>query len=160
MSVTIKDIARIIGVSHTTVSRALNNSPYISEKTKKLIKETAEKYGYIPNTSAKSLVLQRSFNIGLFFSTLNLGVTSNFFFEIVSTVQTLIKNDYKLIIRGIDDYRGDYFEINKKSFDGVILVSQAAQDTSLVENLVTKQIPSVIINRNMNDYDIDCFFFQ
>jgi DNA-binding LacI/PurR family transcriptional regulator len=158
MAVTIKDIAKIVGVSHTTVSRALNNSPYISEKTKITIKQVAEKYGYIPNTSAKSLVLQRSFNIGLFFSTLNLGVTSNFFFETVSAVQNLIKDDYKLIIRGIDDYKGDYFELNNKAFDGVILVSQAAQDDKLIEALIRKSIPSVIVNRNIGNVEIDSFY--
>ena len=158
MAVTIKDIAKMVGVSHTTVSRALNNSPYISEKTKIKIKQVAEKYDYIPNTSAKSLVLQRSFNIGLFFSTLNLGVTSNFFFEIVSTVQSLIKDDYKLIIRGIDDYNDDYFELNNKAFDGVILVSQSAQDDKFIEAVIKKEIPAVIVNRNSCKVKIDSFY--
>ena len=158
MAITIKDIARMVGVSHTTVSRALNNSPYISEKTKIKIKQVAEKYDYIPNTSAKSLVLQRSFNIGLFFSTLNLGVTSNFFFEIVSTVQSLIKDDYKLIIRGIDDYNDDYFELNNKAFDGVVLVSQTAQDDKFIEAVIKKEIPAVIVNRNNCKVKIDSFY--
>lgn len=67
MSITIKDIAKLANVSHTTVSRALNNSPLINEETKIKIKAIAEELNYVPNYSAKSLVLDRSYTIGVFF---------------------------------------------------------------------------------------------
>ena len=66
MPYTIKDIAKAAGVSVATVSRALNNSNLIKKETMEKIKAAAEKYNYIPNSFAKSLVLNRSFNIGLF----------------------------------------------------------------------------------------------
>lgn len=53
MSVTIKDIAKYANVSHTTVSRALNNSPYIKEETKNKILHIAKQLNYVPNYSAK-----------------------------------------------------------------------------------------------------------
>ena len=53
MSVTIKDIAKLANVSHTTVSRALNNSSLINEETKKKIKEIAKELNYVPNYNAK-----------------------------------------------------------------------------------------------------------
>ncbi len=67
MSVTIKDIAKLANVSHTTVSRALNNSPYINEETKVKIIALAKELNYVPNYSAKSLVLLKSYVIGVFF---------------------------------------------------------------------------------------------
>ena len=47
--VTIKDIAQRAHMSHTTVSRALNNSPLISEETRKRIQELARAMDYVPN---------------------------------------------------------------------------------------------------------------
>lgn len=55
MSVSIKEIARMCGVSEGTVDRALNNRSGIKEETKKRILETAEKMNYHPNHLAKSL---------------------------------------------------------------------------------------------------------
>ena len=49
MGITTKEIAKICGVSRTTVHRALNNTGRISEKTKRMILETAEKNGYRPD---------------------------------------------------------------------------------------------------------------
>lgn len=67
VSVTIKDIAKVAGVAHSTVSRALNDSKSISDETKVRIRDIANELGYTPNVSARSLVLDRSYNIGLFF---------------------------------------------------------------------------------------------
>lgn len=80
MSVTIKDIAKLANVSHTTVSRALNNSSLINEETKKKIKEIAKELNYVPNYNAKSLVLHKSYTIGLFFTSITQGTSPNFFF--------------------------------------------------------------------------------
>ncbi|HJO93334.1 MAG TPA: LacI family DNA-binding transcriptional regulator, partial [Victivallales bacterium] len=73
MGCTIKDIAKIAGVSHTTVSRALNDSSLISDKTKIKIKKIADEYGYVIDNIAKGLVLHKTFNIGIFFSTRDIG---------------------------------------------------------------------------------------
>ena len=52
-------------VSVSTVSKAMNDSPEISEKTKKKVKELAKFYGYVPNHIAVSLKNQSTFNIGV-----------------------------------------------------------------------------------------------
>lgn len=54
-NVTIKDIARAAGVTHPTVSRALNNHPAISETTRKQIVKLAHEMGYVPNATARGL---------------------------------------------------------------------------------------------------------
>ena len=65
MSVKMEDIARETGVSQATVSLALAGSPLVSEKTKKKVREAAERMGYSPNAAARSLVSRTSKTFGL-----------------------------------------------------------------------------------------------
>ena len=59
------DIARACGLSNGTVSLALNDSTLVNEETKRIVKQTAERMGYIPNEMARSLVKRRSRQIGV-----------------------------------------------------------------------------------------------
>lgn len=63
--ITIKQLAQMLGMAHSTVSRALNGHPSISEKTRKLILDLATREGYIPNSAARSLKTARSHIVGL-----------------------------------------------------------------------------------------------
>ncbi|PYI54444.1 LacI family DNA-binding transcriptional regulator [Paenibacillus flagellatus] len=148
MTVTIKDIARMAGVSHTTVSRALNDSPLIHEETKRKIRAIAERLDYTPNYSAKSLVLSRSYHIGLFFSTLSTGTSSNFFQQTVKGVHGAIHSAYHLIVNAIDDYEGNFSAVTRKTFDGVIVMSQSDRDEAFIRYVHDKGIPLVVLNRN------------
>jgi len=62
-SVTIKDLARELDLSITTISRALNGYSDVGEKTRQRVIETAQKQGYRPNRNAQRLVTQRTHNI-------------------------------------------------------------------------------------------------
>lgn len=70
MAITIKDIARAAGVSYSTVSKALNDSPLVQPKTKEKIHQVARKMGYEPNFAAQQLVSKQSKTIGLIWPTL------------------------------------------------------------------------------------------
>ncbi|MFQ5854792.1 MAG: LacI family DNA-binding transcriptional regulator [Anaerolineae bacterium] len=65
MSVSIKDIAKAAGVSHSTVSRALRNSPLVNSETAAQIQRLAEDMGYMPSAVAQSLVTRQTRTIGL-----------------------------------------------------------------------------------------------
>ena len=80
---TIKDLARESGYTVTTVSRALNNNPLVSEKTRKKILEIAEKHGYEPSALARNLVTQSSSAIGVIIP----DITNPYFPMIVKAVQ-------------------------------------------------------------------------
>ncbi|MBS4535627.1 LacI family DNA-binding transcriptional regulator [Clostridium sp. D2Q-14] len=153
MSVTIKDIAKIAGFSHTTVSRALNDSHLISKETKEKIKTIAETLNYTPNYNAKSLVLNRSYNIGLFFSTINEGTSSSFFYEVVKGVNSVVCGEFNLIVSGIDEYSNPN-TINKKHFDGIIIMSQSTKDDYFIYNILEKKIPIVVLNREVQDVQL------
>ena len=64
-SVSIADIARAAGVSHSTVSRALRDSPLISDEVRQRIQRMAQEMGYTPNSVAQSLQTKRTNTIGL-----------------------------------------------------------------------------------------------
>lgn len=65
MSVSIKDIARRAGVSHSTVSRALGDSPLVREETRERIQALAREMGYSPDLQARALVLGRTRTLGV-----------------------------------------------------------------------------------------------
>lgn len=150
MSVTIKDIAKLANVSHTTVSRALNNSPYINEETKVKIKALAKELNYVPNYNAKSLVLLKSYVIGIFFSSISEGTSDTFFHEIIKGINKVMDKEYNLVIRGIDDYEYSH-PIDNKNFDGIIVVSQSKNDDKFINTILEKNIPTVVINRHIDN---------
>lgn len=65
MNVTIKDVAKIAGVSPSTVSRVISDSPRISDETKKAVRDAMENLGYHPNAIARSLVSKATHTIGI-----------------------------------------------------------------------------------------------
>lgn len=154
MSVTIKDIARLAGVSHTTVSRALNGSPLINDETKERIRALADELGYSPNLYAKSLVSDRSFHIGLFFSTLYTGTSAGFFHDAVRGASEVFQRDYQLVVKGVDDIsRNGFHNVTRKSFDGILAVSQSEEDDAFLGDVREKGIPLVVMNRQLEEGD-------
>lgn len=65
MKVTIKEVAKLAGVSPSTVSRVISDSPKISDETKKIVNEVMDKLGYFPNAIARSLVNKSTNTIGI-----------------------------------------------------------------------------------------------
>ncbi|MBC8061075.1 MAG: LacI family DNA-binding transcriptional regulator [Clostridiaceae bacterium] len=65
MNVTIKDVAKVSGVSPSTVSRVISNNPRISDDTKRTVREAMKKLGYHPNAIAQSLVNRSTNTIGI-----------------------------------------------------------------------------------------------
>lgn len=155
MSITIKDLARMLNISHTTVSRSLNNSPLISAETREKVKAMARKHGYVPNFSARGLVLARSYNIGLFFSTLKSGTTPSFLLEAIRGVNSVIKGKYRLALEAIDDFE-TYEEVNRRGFDGIVLMSQDPRDDVFIAHVLHIGLPLVVLNREVPGQNVTC----
>jgi len=138
----------MLNVSHTTVSRSLNDSPLISKETKDKVKDIARKYNYRPNVSARSLVLSKSYNIGLFFSTLRAGTSANFFLRAVRGVNSIVKGTYNLAVEAVDDLE-DFHHIVKRNFDGILIMSQSPNDDEFIAHVIREAIPLVVLNREI-----------
>src|SRR5579884_1103390 len=91
----IVDIARRLGISPMTVSRALNGKADVSSEMRRKVLKVAENVGYRPNRWARSLVTQRSQLVGAIIP----DITHSFFAEIVSGVEAAIeKAGYDLLL--------------------------------------------------------------
>ena len=151
MATTIKDIAKALGISHSTVSRALTGSKYVNEKTKEAVFKAVKELNYIPNMSARSLKIDKAYNIGVFFSTISNGTSPYVFQTVIDSVYRNIDKKYNVIVKGIDMYEEN--TINPKNYDGILVVSQMVNDDNFIREILDKEIPIVVINRKV-DYDV------
>ena len=95
MPVSIKDIARAAGVSHSTVSRALSDSSLVKTETKARIQSLAQEMGYTPDAIARSLVMKKTRTVGVVVTT----ITDPFVAEVVQGVEDAAhENDYSVIL--------------------------------------------------------------
>src|SRR4030066_629233 len=93
--VTIKDIARMANVSHTTVSRALNNKTRIRSETKKKVLSIAKELNYRPNFIARSLVMKRTKTLGLVITT----IANPFYTELAQGIEATARRlGYNIIL--------------------------------------------------------------
>lgn len=148
--VTIKDIAKLAGVSHTTVSRALNDSPLIKPDTKKKIKKIAAELHYVPNFNAKSLVNQKSYTIGVFFSSISHGTSSSFLVDVIKGINSVLDENYSIAVNGIDTLV-HFDKIIPQRFDGIIVLSQSDTDNAFIYYIQQTGIPMVVLNRQLDD---------
>jgi LacI family transcriptional regulator len=93
MAVTIKDIARALGISAAAVSMALNDSHMVSQETRQRVKETAQQMGYVRNRYARGLVRGRSGSIALVVP----DIVNVYFADLVKQV-TSLASDYDVVI--------------------------------------------------------------
>ncbi|WP_134698714.1 LacI family DNA-binding transcriptional regulator [Ammoniphilus sp. YIM 78166] len=116
--ITIKDIARLAGVNHSTVSKALNDSPDLNEQTKLRIKKLAEELNYTPNNNARSLVSNETRTIGLI--TRNIKEFSVFANLSVLLSDELANQGYNSLLSLVEPHKGlKIFSQNR--VDGILI---------------------------------------
>lgn len=153
-AVTIRTIAKMANVSHTTVSRALNGSELVKPATRKKIAEIAQQIGYVPNLNAKSLVTNRSYMIGIFFTNLDTGTSASFLTDVIEQAQSILPKSYSLSINGVDNAM-DGQAISMTNFDGIIVISQSESDDGFIEYVHNTGLPLVVLNRVIDRHDIN-----
>ncbi|NGZ74452.1 LacI family DNA-binding transcriptional regulator [Saccharibacillus alkalitolerans] len=151
--ITIKDIAKAAGVSHTTVSRALNGSALIKPGTREKIAKIAADMNYVPNYSAKNLVTKKSNTIGLFFSSLEQGTSSSFLVDALKGIRQSLNENYMLTVSGIDEV-DSYESVHPRRFDGLLIMSQSERDNRFIYHAKAAGIPLVVLNRQLDDPSI------
>ncbi|MGE1110397.1 LacI family DNA-binding transcriptional regulator [Priestia megaterium] len=148
---TIKDIARVAGVSVTTVSRALNGYSDVNEKTRQKIAAVARELNYSPNTLARGLVMQKSKTIGLLVSGISReSVKDNFTFEVLCGVNERASTlGYDLILFNTNTMmqrEKTYTQLcRERRVDGAIIQGIKKEDPYLKE-VVESDIPCVLVD--------------
>ena len=162
---TIYDIAKKLNITAATVSRALNNNPKISEKTKELVFKTASGMNYEQNKLAQALKSGKSFNVGVIVPRID----SNFFSSVIRGIEEeLYPQGYHVIICQTHDQQElEIKNINSllnAQVDGILMsISNAKLEKNAVfNNLVKKNVPLIFFDRkkdikNVSSITIDDF---
>ncbi|OCN02206.1 hypothetical protein A7X67_15610 [Clostridium sp. W14A] len=152
MSITIKDVAREANVSPSTVSKIINHSPTIPEKTARHVREVMERLHYCPNLQARNFAKKTTRNIA-FLTKLEpqIAFTNPHMFDILCGVQeTLAQKEYNLSLVGIQqaDRATQTVErmIAQKIADGLV-VHGSATTKSMTALLVKSGFPHIIIGK-------------
>lgn len=152
----IKDIAKLCGVSVATVSKALNDKADISEDTKQHIKQVAKQMGYVPQYYARAIRTNKSYNIGvLFMDDANCGLTHDYFSSILNSFKvTAEAKGYDITFINSNqphDKHKTYLEhCRYRGLDGV-MIACIDFDNQDVEALINSDIPVVTVDRTYPD---------
>ena len=137
---TIHDIAEKLQVTASTVSRALNNNPRISDATKKKVLKAAKELNYQPNNIASALRSGRSRLIGVVVPTAN----RNFFSSVIRGIEEIANSlNYKVVItQSYDDYEKEVQTVEallNAQVDGVIAsVGKATENVDHFKKILKK----------------------
>jgi len=144
----IADIARLAGVSKSTVSRALNDSPLIGVETKERIRAIAREHDFHLNVPARRLSLRQSHTVGLvtYEYDLDSPVTDTFMLEVMGGISRGLRaNDYDLLVVHVDpsdaEWARRYLETGR--VDGFILLSATCTKQDL-RALVDAKAPLIV----------------
>ncbi len=147
--VTLKEIANELGISVMTVSRALNNRSNVDEKTRERVQEVARRMGYTPNQIAKSLVLKKTFTVGVVVPE----ITHSFFPEVIRGIEEVVfQAGYHLILtHSAEDSQREKDAVNtleSKRVDGILIsTAQTVADYKMYEDMVASDFPLVFFDR-------------
>lgn len=164
-SITIKDIAKALGLSTSTVSRALRDSYEISEETKKAVLAYAEEVNYRPNPVAQNLKDRRSRSIGVVVSE----IANSFFSQVINGIESVaFDHGYHVIIaqthESIEKEISAVNYLASRSVDGILI--SLSSETESIEHLTRLHamgMPYVFFDRvtdKINTYNITSDNYQ
>jgi LacI family transcriptional regulator/LacI family repressor for deo operon, udp, cdd, tsx, nupC, and nupG len=148
-SISIEDIARAANVSHSTVSRALRDSPLISAEVRRRVQDLAHEMGYIPNAIAQSLKQQRTDTVGLIVTS----IADPFYADVIKGIEETARpagmsvfisatyNDESQELAVIDTF-------HRRKVDGIIVVSSRIARN--YQHLRRLDVPAVLVNNEAN----------
>ena len=163
MRITIGELAKIAGVSKTTISRVINNKPDVDRGTREKILSLISEYGFQPNAFAKAISQKQSNLIGLLIPHKAEYVFSNpFYTEVMRGVSTAVdeKGYYLLVCYA---HEVNYMDIyRQKRVDGFVLLSPGSFHKHIIEALNVGNVPFVSTARilaepEMTYVDVDNF---
>ena len=158
MSVTLKDIARKVGYSVTTVSRALNDYDDVSEETKQLIKRVAQEMGYHPHVIAQSLQRRRTNTVGFIVPATERYLSDPYFLELLAGIgDGAAPYDLDLLVstcKPMDPKERLVYErmVKGRRVDGIV-VARTRRDDERIAYLLSEGFPLIAFGRAASDLD-------
>lgn len=153
LMVTSRDVARVAGVSQTTVSRVLTGSALVSEKTRKRVEHSLVETGYAPNAAARAMRTHRVGTIGVVVSQ----ITNPFYSQLIGILgKRLIARGLLMTVwdGGIPGEAGAVDAIRQGLVDGLIFTTATKESRALREALL-REAPLVLFNRVVEELDCD-----
>src|ERR1700761_5668219 len=134
---TINDIARLAGVSKKTVSRVINQSPFVREETRARIDAVIQQIGYVPDPQARGLAFRRSFLIGLGYDNPNAQYIVN---SQEGVLDALRGSGFELVVHPCDRQTEDFVSgvrrfVERQKLHGVILLPPVSENQELASML-------------------------
>jgi LacI family transcriptional regulator len=157
MGTTIRDVAAAAGVSTATVSRALSTDRYgrVSERTRLLIAETAERLGYRANYTARSLKKRSTMTVALVVPEL----TNDFFMETAEGIeQVLNRHGYTMLLaaslNSVEREKERVATLEDRMVDGMVVIPSGSSGGHL-QNLADRGLPIVLVDRLVEGAELD-----
>ena len=149
--ISIEDIARRAGVSHSTVSRALRDNALISPKVREEIKQLAQEMNYVPNAIAQSLQNKRTNTIGVVVTS----IADPFFAEVVDGIEQIARPAGLSVLlsashRDLEQEMAAIDTFHRRRVDG-ILVADSRISKQHTKQLTQIAVPTVLINSQTED---------
>lgn len=154
MSVTLADIARELGLSKMTVSRAINDDPRVNSRTKDRVLELSRRLNYQPNHFARALVTNRSFLIGVIVPDL----MHSYFAEIMHGIAAFARaSNYQIVIGNTEEHVSreiNEVEALKWRTDGLIIAPTVpVSKADIYSELIKNGTKVVLIDRTLDGVD-------
>src|SRR5919202_1428840 len=145
-TISIEDIARVAGVSHSTVSRALRNNPLISADVRAHINQLAHEMSYTPNAIAQSLQMQRTNTVGLVVTS----IADPFLADVAKGVEEVARTAHMSVFlsashRDPEQEMAVIETFHRRRVDGILVESSQISST-YAERLMRINVPTVLIN--------------
>ncbi len=157
MKITINEIAKMAGVSKSTVSRALNGTGYISDEKKSKIFELVKIHNYVPDSKAVNLSKGKAMTVGLVLPS----AAGPFYGEVVRGLEEVLSaNKYFTMLMtfdntSVEEVRKRYISmIGSKRVDGMIIFDPEV-NAEMVEKVMSFKIPVVYLGESIQGMDVD-----
>ena len=157
-NITIHDIAKMLGISSSTVSRALNNNPRISKPTREAVNNLAKQEGYQPNSMASSLRIGKNKTVGLIIPHIN----RHFFSNVIGGIEEVLNYaGYNLMICQSDDSLEKEIQNIKTLMnlrvEGIFIsLALGSINTDHLRNCLNKGVKLMMFDRVDENLSVDC----
>jgi LacI family transcriptional regulator len=153
MPLTLEEVARLAGVSRSTVSRVINNHPNVRQKTRDKVWQAIRQSGYQPNVVARSLVTNRTQIISMVIPEAVTNLFTDPFFPLLlcGTTEACNAHHYQLMLSlftASAHFQETYQRILRNGYIDGAIVASTSLDDSLIPNLLQDRVPFVSVGRH------------